>query len=363
MNALRSHEREMREKVNPQMIVLAREARGMRQEELAQRAGLSQAEVSRYETGDRLISDAHLDAIADVLRYPHSFFMQPDSRYGLGSSGLHHRKRKSLPSRTLDMFIAKVNIVRLAVSQLLEGVDIEHPNRFPVYDPDDFGGDIERIADIVRAAWKLPAGPVVDLVGAIENAGGIVHVLNFGTEKIDALVQWVPPAPPILLINESFPGDRLRFTLAHEIGHLVMHDAPRENMEEEADRFASAFLMPERDISADFDHVTLSRLAQLKPYWRVSIAALIRRARDLNKISERQYRSLYEEMGKMGYRTREPLPIPIEKPTLLHEIVANHITELKYSVGEVAKLVSLNEDEFRAEFLPRSSRLSLVPPR
>lgn len=353
----------MEKQVNPEMIVLARESRGLTQTELARNVSLSQAEISRYESGARIISKEHLDKIADELGYPESFFYQAGQRYGLGSSALYHRRRKSMPARLLDQVIAKVNILRLCATKLLEGVDIEHDRGFPQYDVEEFGGNVEQIAELVRAAWKLPAGPITDLVGAIENAGGIVHRATLGTRKVDAFAQWVPPTPPVFLINDEFPGDRLRFTLAHEIGHLVMHDRPRDYMEEEADRFASAFLMPARDILPHFDRVTLPRLAQLKPYWRVSMQALLRRALDLGAVSERQYRSLIEDMGKSGYRMQEPVQIPVEKPTLLAEIIDSHLNDLRYSIPELAGLLSLDEREFWYEYVAKDKGLRIVPPR
>lgn len=348
--------------VNPQMIVLARESRGMTQAQLAKAVNLSQAEISRYESDMRNVSDEHLERIADVLDYPRAFFYQQGQRYGLGSSGFYHRKRKTVPARDLNKINARLNILRFMVDRLLEGVDIGNLQPFPRHDVKNMKDDVEGIAELVRAAWKLPAGPIRDLVGVIENAGGIVHRMDFGTRKVDALVQWYPPTPPIFLINESSPGDRLRFTLSHEIAHVVMHEAPTDEMEEEADRFAAAFLMPARDILPDFNHVTLPHLAQLKPYWRVSIAALIRRAYDLGAITERQYRALYEQMAQQGYRIEEPYPIAIEQPTLLKEVFDAHTGELGYSMTELAAIFGLYEDELRAVYSPHRPILRLVPP-
>lgn len=348
---------------NPAMIILARESRGLTQQELAEQVSLSQAEISRYENAMRIPSEEHIVLIADILDYPVSFFYQTERMYGLGSNGLHHRKQRSLPSKKFTALIARVNMLRFFAGRLLKGVDIDHFQEIPQYKVLDYKEDIERIAELIRATWKLPAGPVRDLVGLIENAGGIVHRTNFGTQQIDALVQWVPPSPPIVLVNEDFPGDRLRFTLAHELGHLVMHTKPTENIEHEADVFASALLMPAHDIAPDFAQVTLSHLAHLKPYWRVSIAALIRRAYDLQKITDRQYRSLHEEMGKLGYRTNEPLPIPIEKPSLLREMIDTHIQELGYTVKDLAAMASLKEEEFCAEYMPKTHNLRIVPPK
>lgn len=346
--------------VNPAMLVLARESRGLTQVELADRVNVPQAIISRYESGGRNVGEHDLQRIADVLGYPTAFFFQSSQAHGVGSSGVYHRKRKTLPARLLNRLTAQINIVRLVVEKLLRSVDIERTQRFPEYNVDEFNGNIERIAEYVRAAWKLPPGPIHDLIGAIENAGGIVYRTAFGTHLLDAIVQCIPPAPPIFMVNDAIPGDRLRFTLAHEIGHLVMHDIPRESMEEEADAFAAAFLMPANEIKHHFSRVTLAQLAQLKPYWKVSIAALIHRAHDLESITDRQYRSLNEEMSRLKYKTEEPVPIPIEKPTLLQEIIETHTKELGYSTAELAEMLLLNEAEFSRDYRLQP-HLRLVP--
>jgi Zn-dependent peptidase ImmA (M78 family) len=346
--------------VNSAMLILARESREWTQTDLAGAIGVSQAVISRYETEMRTINSEHLQRIAEALNYPVDFFYRRGERFGLGSSGLYHRKRKMLPDRKLDSFIARVNIFRINVTDLVRAVDIEHPRTFPSFDPVEFKGDIEGIAEAVRAAWKFPSGPVADLVGAIEDAGGIVHYTFYGTQKIDALAQWIKPSPPVFLLNSDFPGDRLRFTLAHEIGHLVMHDVPTADIEDQADAFASALLMPRRDIVPELAPVTLPHMAQLKQRWRVSMAALIRRARDLEVITERQYRSLQVELNRNGYKTAEPDTVAQEKPTLLKEILDVHTNDLGYTVAEVAKTLAIDEAELRREYFPQTYRLHLL---
>ena len=145
------------------------------------------------------------------------------------------------------------------------------------------------------------------------------------------------------------PGDRMRFTLAHELAHIVMHKLLTENMENEADRFASEFLMPSEDIRHQLNYLTLDKLAQLKLYWKVSMAALLMKAKTLKTISERQYSYLWMLMGKNGYRLNEPVQfsIPQEKPSLLSEMITTHLQELEFSERELAKILMLHESEFR----------------
>ena len=84
-------------------------------------------------------------------------------------------------------------------------------------------GTPEKIATLVRQMWNLLPGPIGNLTRAIEAAGGLVLKCDFGTSKLDAFAQWPSGMPPLFFVNKSAPADRYRYTLAHEIGHIVMH--------------------------------------------------------------------------------------------------------------------------------------------
>lgn len=95
-------------------------------------------------------------------------------------------------------------------------------------------GDPRDIARMTRAHWGMPRGPVNDLVQTLEAAGIIVVMMDFETSRVDAIGRWIPGLPPIFCVNQNIPKDRLRFTLAHELGHMIMHDAASPEMEDEA---------------------------------------------------------------------------------------------------------------------------------
>lgn len=115
------------------------------------------------------------------------------------------------------------------------------------------------------------------MVRLLERAG-IIITIRFGVPEVDAIAQVVPELPPMIFVNQDAPMDRLRFTLAHELGHLVMHAFPHPELEEEANRFAAEFLMPVANIRTQFAQVSLPVLAMLKKVWRVSMAALLQNA-------------------------------------------------------------------------------------
>jgi Zn-dependent peptidase ImmA (M78 family)/DNA-binding XRE family transcriptional regulator len=340
--------------VNPAMLFLARESRGFSQTEFARKVGLSQATISRYEGGALEVATEHLEKIAGALEFPVTLFMLPEMIYGFGSScGSYHRKRATLPLRKLRMIHARINIKRIQISRLLLGADIESTNKFDRMDLDQYETP-ERVASLVRASWQLPFGPINNLVRAIENAGGIVFSMPFGTSKIDAVSQYPPGQPPLFFLNSDSPPDRCRFTLAHEIGHIVMHETPTENLESEADRFASEFLMPARDIGPDLGRLTLEKAGALKPYWKVSMAAIIKRARTLDKLSEWQYKNLFTQLGVLGYRTKEPIQISPEIPSIPAQLVDVHLNEHGYSVHDLSNSLGYFENEFRSYYLPET---------
>lgn len=147
----------------------------------------------------------------------------------------------------------------------------------------------------------------------------------------------------------------MRFTLAHELGHVIMHQKPSADMESEADRFAAEFLMPARDIRPELRPLSLSRLVVLKQYWRVSMAALIQRAGDLKVITERQRRSLWTQMSKEGYRKVEPSPIETERPTVLSDILDVYRHSHGFTLAEMSTMVASYEHEFRTRYFPAPS--------
>lgn len=336
--------------INPEMLVLARESRGMTQSELSKITEINQSTLSKYENGMLEVSPDVLTIISDALNYPESMFTRSQSILGFGSACMYHRKRQTLSVSHLKRIQAKINLMRIHVERLLISAEIETPFDFPVFDVQD-SGNPEDIAELVRQAWSLPIGPIKNLVKTIESAGGIVIPFSFGVRKLDAISQWPRNMPPLFFINEEMPWDRIRFSLAHEIGHLVMHRKPTPEQESEADRFASAFLMPEQDIKVDLMGIDLVRAADLKPYWRTSMQALIRRAYDIGQISEHQYRRLFTEISKNGYRINEPYPISKEEPSVLNSLIKVHLHDHHYTLSELGHLLDLHESELKSQYL------------
>jgi Zn-dependent peptidase ImmA (M78 family) len=343
--------------VNPDMLILARESRGLPQTALAERAGISQGRLSKMEAGLLPAPPDVLEKVAGVLGYPEEFFRQTDAVYGPSTSEFFHRKRQSTAIKVIDQLHALLNIRRMHVARFLRAVDFSGRMRMEHVDLDEYDSP-EEVARKIRADWRLPSGPVRDVVRTIEQAGGVIVRFSFGTPKVDAVSTWVPGLPPLFFINREMPADRERLSLAHELGHILMHSTVRPDMESEANKFAAEFLMPAADIRPHLHDLNLSRLAGLKPFWRVSMQALLMRATDLATIAKSRAQSLWVQLSQQGYRKREPaeLDFPHEVPRALQELVEIHHQRLGYSSKDLARLLALTETEAENYYGPRDSK-------
>lgn len=351
---------------NKDILRVARQSRGKSQAQIAQEAGISQAAVSKIEAG--LISEPTEEIIAKlahVVHFPPSIFFEPDRSFGLPIS-LHgnamYRRKASTRHRALEKLEADLNIRLMHIRRLLAAADLEAQLPLPALDVDAYGEDVELIAEMVRRTWLIPNGPLQGLTSYIERAGILVIECDLSSIGVDGLTIRSMGVPPCIFIDEKAPGDRQRFTLAHELGHLVMHSVPSPTMEDEANLFASALLMPRRDIRPYLlDKVTLQKLAALKPIWRVSMASLLMRCQSIGVISESQAQYLWRQMSAMGYRRAEPESIAVarEPARVLLEILNLHLDDLGYSIDDLAKTLHIYSQEFCALYGIKSNDKNL----
>lgn len=348
------------EAFNPDMLRLARDAKELTQADLAKRSGVTQAFISKLEHGlHAQPGEAALRQMAEALGFPVAFFFQKDK--ALGFPPFHYRKRARLGAKPLARIGAMINIRRMHISKLLRSYEVDVSKPIPQIDLDEQGITPEKVAERLRAYWLVPRGPIGSVVDVVENAGGIVVAANFGTNLLDGLSFRAEGLPPLFFMNKDVPGDRFRFSLAHELGHMVMHMIPasEEKMEQEAHRFAAAFLMPATEIKPYLTDPKLSNLGRVKAYWKVSIKALIRRSYEIKLITDWQYKNLNIQYSKL-VKGDEPVPIDVEKPIRLHRIVHYHREVLGYTIDDLAEMLAINPCDVERAYLPVRSGPKLV---
>jgi Zn-dependent peptidase ImmA (M78 family) len=170
--------------------------------------------------------------------------------------------------------------------------------------------------------------------------------------------------PPVIVVQRGIPGDRFRFTLCHELAHLLFHHHKPATVdcESEADLFASEFLAPIKQIRSSLSRIGLDRLVALKAQWGVSMQTLVRVAFDSGLITERQRRTFYFRLARAGFsRSMEPDVVPREEPSFLREVIEHYETELGYSSDELSRMLGLRKsEEFRCVFKSSERELRVV---
>jgi Zn-dependent peptidase ImmA (M78 family) len=318
---------------------------------------VSQAWISKAEAGRAAVSGDRLSALSAVLGYPVAVLCTAPDAGGASIGLIHHRKRASLGAPALRRIHGQLNFGVRQTGRLLGEVGVDEI----LFRAHELAADEspEEIAQLVRREWALGAGPIPNMVATLERAGGIVLVRDLGTWELDAVSTWPQGARPLFLLNVVSPTDRGRFSLAHELGHVIMHRVPGGTavQEREADSFASEFLMPLSSIRDQLRQgVDVNRLAELKPEWGASMAALARRALDVNALSDWQYRNLVVEMSMLGYRTQEPVSIEPEHASKIYGVLQALMRDQGTTVEELAATAGLFPDEFKQLYLEPSSR-------
>jgi Zn-dependent peptidase ImmA (M78 family)/transcriptional regulator with XRE-family HTH domain len=329
--------------VNGLRVKQAREIRKLTQSELARRLDVHQSVIGKMETDVREWPAILIESLALQLGFPVAFFSQGvGPEFPLGT--LLFRCRADLPANE-KMRIRQMALLTYELSEQLALGTKPIPLHFPNFS----GTDPKEAAKITRATLGLPPDtPIAHLINKLERNGIFVFALPDSHEKFDAFSLWsdADPRRPVVVVNTDKPTDRMRFNCAHELGHLALHRSPRGSLtdiENEADTFASEFLMPEEAMLREIRQpVSLMELAPLKKRWGVSVQALVRRAYELKLLTDRQYRYLFEQINKLGWRMREPaeLDIKLEKPRLFRKLA-----ELAYGIppaaGMVADIISI----------------------
>ena len=199
---------------------------------------------------------------------------------------------------------------------------------------------------MLRAHFHLPKGPVKNLITTLEDHGVFIFLEDFSSMKLTGFTLVGNDTTPIIFINNEAPGDAERLTVAHELGHIVMHAIISENAEDEAWRFAAEFMMPKADISFELRKARkLADFADLKRKWKISMMALMRRSRELSMITDTHYRYLMQAMAR--YRIEEPVSTPQEIPSLFGELISKYKDEYNYSDDEIAQVLSIHKEMYR----------------
>lgn len=341
----------MKGQINYKTIALARESRGYTQTELSEAMGVQQSIVSKLESGALIPDDKYVNKLVEILKYPRNFFYQQIEIY---PPNLHYRKRADVPSKIKGMAEATMNIYRSNLDVLLKGVELPDGG-IPILDDYRTENPIE-VATFMRHYWNIPKGRIENLTQLLEDKGIMVIHCDFFTDKIDGRSMVTSKGNFIIFINKNKPGDRQRYTLAHEFAHIVLHIHSQHSLdrdiEHDANLFACEFLMPSQEIAPQIagSKLTIPKLADLKRFWKVSMQAILKWADHLNLVTKSHARYLWSQFNSLSIRLKEPVEVAKEKTALLEKVINAYLFDLRYTKQALADLLCLNIAEFESRF-------------
>jgi Zn-dependent peptidase ImmA (M78 family) len=309
--------------------------------------------LSKVENGLLALEGEPLARVAAALKVPVDLLTTDEPVRGLEVTCLHHRHRRSRMTVGVVKRVESVtHLTRLTVEGLSSGLQVEPGPRLRRMDIDEHGSPAE-IARLLRLAWRVPTGPVADVTQLVEALGVYVVRRDLGTSAQDAVSTWPPGSAPVILVNQGLPPDRERFTLLHELGHLIMHELPDDDQERQANQFAGEFLAPADEIRPALEGLTarqFNKLAELKITWGMSMAALIQRALDLDCISPNQFKTFRIRLNQYGWSHREPGEVRVETPSALDAVIDAQLAK-HHDEAEVAALALMLPDQFHQHYL------------
>jgi Zn-dependent peptidase ImmA (M78 family)/transcriptional regulator with XRE-family HTH domain len=325
-------------------LKLARTFRGLTLQAIGRELDASRQYIQQIENGVRQPSIDVWRALAAALDFDESFFAR-SLAVDVSEADCTFRARKSTLLSVKHRVAAYASIL-VELVQLLER-DISFPKvRIPAIEATSLE-DIESAAEQCRAIWRLRRdAPISRMTRVIENAGAVVAVFERVSERVDALS--IQTERPLVILNPAKDStSRARFDLAHELGHLVLHGA-RETTpadEVEADRFASAFLLPRNAFQREYPRgrVYWPTLFTMKRRWGVSVAAILRRAYDAGLVDALAYRRGNVHLRRRGWHLGEPDEPPNETPESLSMAFAE-VRTLGRDVQSVAEELGVGVD-------------------
>jgi Zn-dependent peptidase ImmA (M78 family)/transcriptional regulator with XRE-family HTH domain len=317
--------------------------------------GLTHAAIKKYEDEQATPPSTTLLKLARALNVRTEYFFRPET---MTLDQIEYRKRSTLPKKRLEAIEHEV------IDQIERRIELE--NLFPSPPVTPFApvtelpanisdiAQIEEAAEAVRKAWDLGLDPIPDLIDVSETHGIRVFMIDTNADpKFDGLAASVNQMP-IIVVGSNWPGDRQRFTLAHELGHLMLSDRLTAGIDEEiaCNRFAGAFLIPRKsvmqELGAHRNYIEPKELALLKEEFGLSMAGILYRARDLGIVSP----SWRDEQAKLfrikGWHLTEPgKPYPPEKAHVFEQLVFHALGEEYIGESKAAELMKMSLTTFQ----------------
>ena len=343
----------------------AREALGLslRELEATIQGQVSAQAIGKYERGEMMPGSTVLLALAKALEVSPEYLL---SEREIQLTGVDFRKAPHAgvkEERAVESSVLAQVERYLELEELIPGVD--QPWNAPADKAFTITciEDVEQAADALRRRWKLGIDPIPSMAELLEDKGIKVIALDLPENVSGSKAFVCRPGHedvPVIVVNQKHNGERQRFTLAHELAHLVLRFSGLGDAEQEkaADRFAGAFLMAKdmmmRLLGMHRTSISIGELAELKQVFKVSIASLVVRCAQLGILAKAAYGRLWGQIKDMGWNSQssaEPHHLPAETPQRMERLCLRAVAENAISEARAAELLNISVRELDRKLL------------
>ena len=333
-------------------LTFARQYRGYTQTELAKAVeGLSQSNLSKFEKGLGNLSDSVLSRIMNLLGFPIGFL---DLDIDNTVTCRHYRKKASIRVSDRDRIDRFVALCAYCFDWLTDAVEIPE-FKFKYMDLGDCSTRKE--APLSRPKqFELGWKPIENICNLLESNGVSLFFWNCPYEEFDGVSLISDRGNHLVVVNKNMSNDRIRYSLAHELGHIIMHQSydifvpESRDKEDEANRFAAELLMPADGIKHSLDGLKLKDAKTLKQYWLTSMYSILLRAKKLGKIDDRRFISQRTEMSRYGWLKKEPVEVFLDEPVVIRKAYELVTKGLNYDNSQMAQTMKLPLDIIKDVF-------------
>ena len=328
-------------------LKLARAAAGLSLRDLVEqlKSLVTAQAIGKYERDEMMPSSSVLIALARALRVTEEYLLNPAA---VELVAVEFRKKKLTSAREASEVRARI------LSEVERYLDIEQilvipaakvsplTKQYPVRTLED----IEQAAEQFRKRWHLGDDPIPNLCEFLEEKGIKVCAVPLpgAVSGVHATIKTADGDEiPVIVVNSEHPGERQRFTLTHELGHLYLDIGEKLEAEPACHRFAGALLVPRavllREVGASRQAISPRELFQLKQLFGVSAQAIAYRCKDLGIINQGTLSSVFKLFNAKKWRTNEPLPLPSERPSRFERLCIRALAEDVISEAKAAELL------------------------
>ncbi|MDK8182134.1 XRE family transcriptional regulator [Paenibacillus sp. UMB4589-SE434] len=353
----------LKNKFNGLKLEQARKIRNLTLQEVAELTGISHQSISKYEKNRAIPSVEMIHQLAEILCFETTFFYSEEISANFFENAFIYRSKASVAKKYKDQTENQIGMIYMLVKYIKTHVNL------PTFDAslirENLAGefmptrdeDIEELASSIRKKFGLSDGPIGNLTTLCEKLGVNIFYLNMNHQGIDACSVLVEDTPYIILNKDITSAVRIRFNIAHELGHIILHSRytkkvfnkvqHSKRMEYEANRFASSLLLPESGVAKDLTALGLDYLVMLKKHWMVSVQAIVYRAEQLELFTPEYCLYLRQQISRKKWRNKEPFDdeIPLEIPKLFGHAINYLNDKFNISVSQISFQSGIKERE------------------